>query len=712
MFCLFVCFWLNSSIGAELFHLHCSMHIRLIRSSYRTVLKKCASLSHYYPNPHDFFFAIFGVLVRPSDFTAGGYGNTPYRVTRACFDRPSQPGVAGDTLDARINACMSMVRRLNEILQTAEEKQFLLGQLPYRHQLLFTSGIDSKGNATVKITEQNAPYGPTGGSSSSSMEGETTHAELLPRAFTSSTEHINDSTHSALSSVGPSISTPSSVKDGGGCATNLALKREEEEKNAVISPPVRLFDIPMLCRGTFLMKGKENARSQKFYRHAVVNNNANTFPPYPLLLPPEPMYTRSARQCFSFPLLYDILYCLCASFEKSITAADHTMSSVTTPYLFPSSSSAVLPDSSAASRASLVSPSVSSASTVEEHELIPKMEHCPEEENSEDEESILRILSEEEDEEWEETERGAMENDAKAAEEGLNHEKQKDTLLASPLLTSQPPSPSRATVRSALSSMTIIPASSLTLTDFVEVEVTTRFIVTTKANLLKDTAGHDWRSRDVLEKSVPPFSRSYARLRTSDTGSDDLNFSTLVTDSSMVGKGPGSCCSSTVNVFGYSFTIRNLGGAINPKSWHIQLLSHHLAIMDLANERHNVMEISRPGIGGNFLTLRPGESHFYEGGTSIVGAEGILRGTIQVNAYSKEGTTRAFDLHITPTRLSVKDSWYDYLPTSSAVVSASSSLVSSATVIGPLSARGKKMSSTSGSSGKVKTNKKPSSHQG
>lgn len=153
-----------------------------------------------------------------------------------------------------------------------------------------------------------------------------------------------------------------------------------------------------------------------------------------------------------------------------------------------------------------------------------------------------------------------------------------------------------------------IPTSTLTITDFIEVETVTRF---------------------VCSNSLPSSSAS-------------------------LGDGASAGSSPLSNVFAYYLLIRNVGGALNRKGWHVQVLSHHLVVLDLSDSR--VLEMGRPGVGGNFPTLSPGECHAYEGGTRIRGTEGILRGTLQVNAFSEDGKMRSFDVQIYPTRLSVTQS--------------------------------------------------------
>lgn len=104
------------------------------------------------------------------------------------------------------------------------------------------------------------------------------------------------------------------------------------------------------------------------------------------------------------------------------------------------------------------------------------------------------------------------------------------------------------------------------------------------------------------------------------------------------------------HLFLYYVFIRNLSPSHNPKLWHAQVLSQHVTVLDV--DCSEVVEMVRPGVVGNFPMLAPGESHVFESGTSQFSAEGILRGTIQVNAFNEEGQMRVMDVVLPPTRLS------------------------------------------------------------
>lgn len=664
----------------------------LIRSSYRSLLKRCLSLSLAYPNPHDFYFAIFGVLARPSDFITGGYGNTPYRVLRTCFERPSQSGEPGDTLEERIKSCFAMIRRLNEIQEAAERRQRLLNQLPHRKQVFLTPGVDNEGNVMIRTTEKEAPFGLAVEQSSFSSKEQKEHDEQSSDLSISTALRSNDSGSDASSSVSPCRPSQTFEQGRDRASTDFVWDPKDTPKRALLTQSSLTFDHAVLCRGTFLIQQKVNDRSQKFYRHAVVSNDSNTFPPYPLLLPPEPMYTRDIRHFFSFPLLYDIVYCLCASF-RSASRTDQQTSLA--PVCIPDSSSSPL---------SMSTSDPTSVLREDKEEEVRDSRKGSEEDDSEDEESILKIFSEEEEEEMQGEWKEEREEWMKADDEKIDHETKEKAPLSSSSLSFLSPFEWDERIESARLALTVLPTSSLTVTDFVEVEVFTRFIVATKENLVKDKIRVDGVRENTAESSRPSFTVAYAGrnpLRRS-VGSD--RFSPPGSETLIYGK-EASKPSSNVHVFGYAFIIRNLSGVIHPKEWHLQLLSHHLVVADLENPRQNVMEVSRPGIGGNFLTLRPGESHFYEGGASLVGTEGILRGTIQVNAFCKGGTTRAFDLHISPTRLSVNDSWYNYSSSFSAVGSSDSSVASPSNISADNAPKGRK-NNRGGGVAKENTSKK------
>ncbi|CCW64109.1 unnamed protein product [Phytomonas sp. EM1] len=114
-----------------------------------------------------------------------------------------------------------------------------------------------------------------------------------------------------------------------------------------------------------------------------------------------------------------------------------------------------------------------------------------------------------------------------------------------------------------------------------------------------------------------------------------------------------SSASPSQHLFLYDVVIRVLGpsSAANPRRWHVQVMSQHLTVVDPG--RGAVVEMVRPGVMGNFPMLAPGESHAFESGTSLFGRDGILRGTIQLNAFNEDGEMRALDVAMAPTRLSV-----------------------------------------------------------
>lgn len=268
-----------------------------------------------------------------------------------------------------------------------------------------------------------------------------------------------------------------------------------------------------LCHGTFLIQKSQQQRSQKFYRHTIVTKRHTTFPPYPLLLPPEPMYPRNIREETRHPLIRDILRCLGAQAAATQGDATHSHSRIK------------------------VLPRVPSSKKDGGRKLDPPA--------ATPDDPACRLSQEE----W------------------TKH----------------------------------LPTTSLTLTDFVEVELVTRYVCGQAA---EETAEE-----------------------------------------------PSDTAAGVSNVFLYYVFIRNLGAPRNSKGWHIQILSQHLVVLDA--DEGTIIEMARPGVGGNFPALRPGESHAYEGGTRIKSAEGVLRGTLQVNAFSEDGKTRSFDVHLSPTRLSL-----------------------------------------------------------
>lgn len=192
-----------------------------------------------------------------------------------------------------------------------------------------------------------------------------------------------------------------------------------------------------------------------------------------------------------------------------------------------------------------------------------------------------------------------------------------------------------------------IPVASVALTDFVEVEIITRYLFPPpSASLFMLTSLKKGRWGSSLGVYVPEL--------TPPSHGDGVAPSATCAPSPST---PLASPAPESNLFAYYLAIRNLDGEQNPEGWHIQVLSQHLVVLDV--ETGVTTEIAHPGVGGNFPTIRPGESHMYEGGTKIAGGEAILRGTLQVNAFTEDGQMRAFDVQIAPTRLSTRDSVYE-----------------------------------------------------
>ncbi|RNF26098.1 uncharacterized protein Tco025E_01627 [Trypanosoma conorhini] len=84
--------------------------------AYRQILKQLGRVSLRYKEPSHVCFTVFGVMLRMDDFAAAGYGNTPRRVVRSAFSRPSITGLASDAPAARLSAAFDILRRLNDAL--------------------------------------------------------------------------------------------------------------------------------------------------------------------------------------------------------------------------------------------------------------------------------------------------------------------------------------------------------------------------------------------------------------------------------------------------------------------------------------------------------------------------------------------------------------------------------------------------------------------
>ncbi|ESL06859.1 hypothetical protein TRSC58_05460 [Trypanosoma rangeli SC58] len=88
------------------------------RLAYRQILKQLGRVSLRYNELSHVCFTVFGVMLRMEDFAVAGYGNTPQRVVRSVFLRPSITGLASDTSAARLSAAFDILRRLNDALRS------------------------------------------------------------------------------------------------------------------------------------------------------------------------------------------------------------------------------------------------------------------------------------------------------------------------------------------------------------------------------------------------------------------------------------------------------------------------------------------------------------------------------------------------------------------------------------------------------------------
>lgn len=486
----------------------------VVRASYRRILKQCQSLSRIFPDPNDLCFAFFGVLTNRAEFLAGGYGDSPSSIARRCFERPLlQEGDKNslETVESRLACSFDVLRRLQAIHAIGNTRA--LATVEPRRKICLVENA----NGAVESRIVNADSEERDTSTSASSDAATGQHKPNKTTF----------------SVQPS--SPSSTSE-----------TKEEPSPSPLSTPPRAAEFSvsdnhhkedvLLCRGTFLIQRGKNQRWQKFSRHTIVMKNESTFPSYPYLIPPEPLYPKNMRVEFHFPLVHDILLCMSAT---------------------------------------------------------------------------SRLLCE-----------SISQDRCGPRKEGARHTRAVDKKMPPHTFQS---SFSRSATTALAEAMQSIPVSTITLTDFVEVEVWTRFVCTNSPLARGFSMSNKGNSFDIP---------------TSSDGTSSFSAS--------------SASNGAGNVFVYYVLIRNKSEPVDEEGWHIQILSQHFVFIDSTSGR--VVETGRPGLGGNFPMLKPGESHVYEGGTSISSGEGIVRGTLQVNAFSKNGRMRAFDVALSPTRLSAADS--------------------------------------------------------
>ncbi|CBH12144.1 hypothetical protein, conserved [Trypanosoma brucei gambiense DAL972] len=167
----------------------------------------------------------------------------------------------------------------------------------------------------------------------------------------------------------------------------------------------------------------------------------------------------------------------------------------------------------------------------------------------------------------------------------------------------------------------VIPTRTITVTDHLEVELRTEYVLSRTYNSAEDDDEH---------MKVHPVEGDCESIVSGDDSGTNIQ-----------------------HIFRYFVFIRNYGPEKNEKKWHAQLLSRHLVIFD--EEKEAVTEVIGPGLAGNVPLLPPGGSHFYESGLSLYGTSGVMRGTFQINTYNESGESRCIDIHIAPTRLAPKE---------------------------------------------------------
>lgn len=92
----------------------------VVRVAYRQILKRIKRVSLSYDEPNHVCFTVFGVMLRLDDFAAAQYGDTPQKVIRSVFLRPSITGLASDTPAVRLTAAFDILRRLNDAVPLKE----------------------------------------------------------------------------------------------------------------------------------------------------------------------------------------------------------------------------------------------------------------------------------------------------------------------------------------------------------------------------------------------------------------------------------------------------------------------------------------------------------------------------------------------------------------------------------------------------------------
>ncbi|KAG5501814.1 hypothetical protein JKF63_04083 [Porcisia hertigi] len=366
-----------------------------------------------------------------------------------------------------------------------------------------------------------------------------------------------------------------------------------------------------LIRGSVLIERSSRRRIQNFTRHCVVCEPINmTFPPYRFCVPPEPSYLLAVRSEFALYAITDVLLALAAT---SIFNA-HLQAQMSQQH------------QQSAEVGQSLSDEVARIGDGEEgsNDVLPEQKGAGS--------------------------NGSSSSSNRKKPKGTPGERRRSaTAATSPTSTaatsttaSLPETRGFPTACEELQELVRrIPTRTVLQTDVLEVEITTEYVCSNPSVATATSSSMaDYRSK---QSKVGAFASTTPLKR-------GLSASSFGGVSSASAASQGG--DAQAHLFLYYVYIRNRGPLRNPKRWHAQVLSHHLVVVDVAQAQ--VLEMGRPGVVGNFPLLQPGASHCFESGATLSGAEGLLRGSIQVNLFNDSGEVMMLDAAIAPTRLTVE----------------------------------------------------------
>nr|CCC91284.1 conserved hypothetical protein [Trypanosoma congolense IL3000] len=254
--------------------------------AYRQVLKHLRKSSVKYDKQRELCFAVFGLMLDMDDFAAAGYGHTPMQVARAMFSRPYVAGLPKEEYVHRLSASFDSLRRLAELSEAVSAEGRRNNNKVDPGECLMTQGSSAK---SMKETPATAP----------------TYFETVEKHSESGTKVIEEIEGSRPSEE----------------VAEVPISREEDmEAESEIQDGDQIDSDFSVDEGVVYIQRSVSRMLPKFFRRIITCKNQGQMPPYRYILPPEPMYPKTTRVSFNFPLMTDAMICMAASALGGIEA--------------------------------------------------------------------------------------------------------------------------------------------------------------------------------------------------------------------------------------------------------------------------------------------------------------------------------------------------------------------------------------------------------